>query len=270
MGALFFATSCSQLNIILRWADLVVAEYADGYFDLSSGQKKLVKQAVNRFIEEGRRAEFIQISATLNHFADEIEASNGEGLKRDRIDFYKKKAEDHVQVFFKSLAPFVTQLSLSVGSEQWKYYLKETKDEIEKARQKHSDEKEDRENRKERIQENFEFWIDDLTSIQEKIIEEFVSSTSYNWELSWKNKMDLANRLANEKLTAKERQNLIEKITSNLDFAREPEFIKSRKQYQDKLYEISVQILQTLSSSQKKHLIKQLRKQAKAFRGEAS
>lgn len=258
-------SSCSRLNLALRWADFVVAEYADDFFDLNSEQKKQVRSEVNQFISEGKNEEFQNISKTLENLATELEKINASAINTDFFSKYQNQLQQHWNIFFQKLSPHLGKLSLNVTPEQWKYFLNETEKEIAKQKAEKADLTEDQKTRSEKIIDNFEFWLDDLTKEQQNLITQFVTTTPYDWNLHWNNRLNLAKKISSLDQSKEDRKNLIEKVSSDFTYTRDLEYLNQQKIYREKLSALSISLLQKMTKEQQSHLIRQLRKQAKAF-----
>lgn len=258
----FLSMSCSRFDLVLKWADFAVAEYADSYFDLNSEQKKQLKQAVNEFISLGRKSEFKNIGQTLNEIALEVEKNT---LDQEKINSLNEKINTHFLKFFSELAPYLAKESAGLNKEQWSNYRKKIFEDVEKSKKENSDPEKSDKNRIKRFVNQFEFWFEYLTDAQTKEIEKFVKKNTFHWESHWLNKINLANKISDEKLTSKERQEIILKIVTDFSFLRDQSYVEQQKKYQNSILNLIINMNQTLEDKQKNNLIKNLRKISSSF-----
>ncbi|MBC7428525.1 MAG: hypothetical protein H7336_07940 [Bacteriovorax sp.] len=251
----FLLNSCSRLDIAVQFASTYVVSKADDYFDLTSEQRKQLKENFNKDFRKVQQRIFPQVADELMKGADIIETKRPVDMASITISYERMK-----NLFYDGLSLFSASaliLGDQLAPKQIVYFQKEFD-------KKMLDLKDD-ENVKtsiKKMKKQFDSWMGTMTSAQKIEMEKFGAA----------NPPDATEKIFNRQLLAHEfvsaypdkisRKKFIEKITKNFGATYETKFSKSAKERNTKILGMVTSILNKMTADQRQTLVETLRDRA--------
>ncbi len=244
-------TSCSRLDVAFRWADVYIAGKVDDLFDITSAQKKELKQSIQKDLQVVQA----QVLPGWLLKLDEID----KGINADTLND-QKVAElfgsimtdvDRIKSYFSDTAVwFISTASSSQIAYFKEAYRKKNREDLEKA----LDEKGLREDYKDKYEDYFKMFLGPLTKFQDKLLEKHLTTASFPAALKAKNNEQLFEKFLVDSHSKEASRSFVKKLYNQPENLDLPEYRQAYAEYQKSLQKLISEVLLSMTPDQKKTL----------------
>ncbi len=256
LGTVFFVLGCSRGVVVYNFADNIIAWEVDDFLDLTSAQKKVLKESLREDLDRAKDTLLPEMTSFLEKTVAEVDDV------KMTPEFSIQKMAEAQKLFKKVIAHFaVTTVALAedLKAEQMEYFKKTLEEGNKDLLKKNKDPQSSLMSSMERYEKGFKLWFSDLTASQERLLEEFLKANPSPWEHKIQNRIAFAEKMNNAFPDKKARKALVQEMMLDYRAVRTPEYDKAMEEHQKALAVFMVEkFWPSLSARQKKNLKKEL------------
>ncbi len=247
--------SCSRLDIAAKFAGTYVVYKADDYFDLNSTQKNWLRAEFEKDFLKIKNQIIPNVSVELSRLSRKVQEKKVFNDQDLWIEFEKLNDffYESIKLFSKSAIIFAGQLS----PEQIKYFQNKFEEGLLDFKKNYS-----QKSYSKKLKSSFNNWFDDLTDSQEEKIEEFVLNNPLPIEQIISQRKKLNSDFREAYLRDDKRDVFIEKLFNDYNSLLEKNYKDARKERNNKLIKLVVNVLNTMTEEQRQDLSNALKLKA--------
>ncbi len=237
--------------------DWIIAQYIEQYVSLDNEQSELLKKQLDKSLRWHRKTQLSQYANWIKAFRDDVE----NGLDRAKVNnhftsvnaYYKSSIArliDDIGILLPGLTADQTKEVMDIfideNDEFQEMYLNKNKEELKKQKL-------------EKLTEQFENWLDDLTEQQKGILNSFVMSYEWHYAEHYRLRLEWQRQLSVLLKQAKIGKDVIENIKGlNYNNLRNEQSKKKLKQKKQRYMDLIVSISKTMSKKQKEYFFEKI------------
>lgn len=249
-------TGCSQLDIVVRWADVTAVSRADSYFDLSGEQKDQLREDVSADITKLRKELFPQVAQSLRGLEPELKKSSPDKEKVrhgfGEVFAYFKKAT----AYFKDSA---LKTAASLSPSQLEHFAKKVRQDIDEAADENSTPDKALNMAYKRYRRSLEFWVGGINSDQKELLKNFLKKNPYPWELQNKSREHTLKLFLAAGQDKEQLQKFVADYFTDYESSRLPEFTEALNKHKAAFQDfLTHELWQSLTPTQKDLLLEKL------------
>ena len=267
IGVLALLMAGCAVRLVYNQLDWLVPWYLDDYIELEGPQEKLFKSRLESYLQWHRREQLPQYA----DFLEEVAAQAEKGLTREQIAAIQLRTEELAQAMVDRLQPDMIELFAMASDQQVDQLFKKFEEGNERYRKDYleASPKEQRKQRAREARKYVERWTGSLNKDQRQLIRDWsrsyelmgpeLAETRLAWQREFRRILELRHdRPAYE---AAFRQ-----LLANPTFGRSEALQKKFDRNQQALVALYLELEHSLSTDQRKRMVKKLRSYAGDFR----
>lgn len=246
--------SCSRLDMAVSLANSYVTNKADDFFDLTSEQRKWLKQALGHDIMMVKKTIFPQLAAEMFKVADTLNSQKTFDYNTVILSYNRLEGlfNDGLRIFSLTAVGFVDRLM----PVQIEHFQKQ-------ADKKFSDMKEDAQKKSyNKIKKQFDSWMGGMNSKQKKELKTFVEKNPAPIKESVYNRQNLVHEFVRAYPDKVARKSFVEGIFTKYESMMDPGYKKLVNEKNKRVAIFFTNILNKMSEDQKQTLIETIRDRA--------
>ena len=266
LGCALLVAGCA-VRFVYNHLDWIVPWYLDDYIDLDGPQKDLFQKRLDAYLVWHRHTQLPLYADFLDQVADEAQ----KGLTRADIATIQARTEQLAQAMIERLKPDMMDLFAMATDQQIKDLFHKFDEDNAQFRQESIEvsEKEQRRQRQKEVIHYVERWTGDLNDSQRKLIADWsqkfdlMSEEIADTKVAWQQEFHHVLMLRHDRPAYEQAFN---KLLDNPDFGQSPNFKRKFAHNQAILIDLYLALENSLTPSQRKHMVDKLRSYAKDFR----
>lgn len=252
-------SACSRIDIAVTWADTYISSKVDDYFDITSHQKKILKESIRDDLRRLRQEQFKLWAAELNQLHHELTTNT---LDENKLrEYFQRSLQNSkkIQPYFSQTA---SQFISSTTPEQLNYFERAFQ---KKAREDHkkvqTTERMLKENQK-TYRRWIDMWLGSLSKDQERLLNQHLQESPFPLDLQIKNREQVVVRIQELRHSPDELKNFIRDYYKDRYQYTPPEYQRALANYQAGLEKFLIELLKSLNEKQKQTLSENLLEKA--------
>jgi hypothetical protein len=266
-------TSCSRLDLGIRFFSFYVKSEIDDMFDLEGPQRELLNQNFSKRVDLLKKQQFPKYAEFLEKIVAVYETQDDSDSSERAPSVTAEKISqlfDEGHQLMLSLPPqwkeTVESLVMSLTPAQFKNFEDYFEDYLEKQKRKIATSRD----REKKLQKSMETWIDetieDLTPAQEAKLKAYVQANPAPAELSLKSQEHVFQQFREGFQDPEKRKKMIQVFVTDWKSFQLPDYVKARELHVAKLKDYIVDLGLNLNERQRKNLIQNLKKRISELR----
>ncbi len=255
--------SCARLDFGLQFFSFYIKSEVDDMFDLNTPQKDLFEKNFSTELEKAKRDRFPIYADYLESISQAIESTNLTGEKVSQL------FDQGSELFLQTPPQWKTALEevvLTLKVDQFKVFEEYFYTKIEKQKDRSKTLKSRQKQQLKAMQKWIDESIEDLTSTQEKKLEQYIKTNPKPFELSIKSQEFVFSQFKEAFPEVNKRQIFIQTFLTDWRTLQLPDYVKAHELYLVKLKDYVMDLSLNLNEKQKNNLIRNLKKRALELR----
>jgi len=254
--------ACSRLDIALSWADTFIVSQVDDYFDITSSQKKELKESLKKDIAKVRKEQFDVWATEMRKFEKNLREGT---LTAGAFHSYFEKTINTSRTIQPYFTDSAVKFISSATSQQLEHFERTLrKKNIDDEKKIQSGKKTRDESRKKYLRW-VDMWIGSLSKEQEELLNQHLTNHPFPAAALLKNKKYVLEKFTEARKSPEGLKNFVRSYYSDKYKHADPEYLSALTSYQTGLEKFMFELLQTLSEKQKKHLSENLTSKASSL-----
>jgi hypothetical protein len=239
-------SSCSRVDLALKWADTFLYYELKSEFDFAGKQKPIVESVSNTVVAELKKDWLPTAAMRFKILSEKVDLKSKEDIKavlESEVAFI----QDHLKKMYAIAAGQVPNITKTITEENWTYFKEEFEEKNEDVLSEEPENK---------IQENLEAFLDSLTKEQKELIKVWTKENPSNVKLRVENRRHIMNQI-NAKVTpwsADKWNDAILAWIKDPQAMNLPAYETYLKKRTDSMIALLVEIFSTVTDKQRKNL----------------
>lgn len=245
----FGISACSRLDIAVNWADTYISAKVDDYFDITSEQKRALKESLKNDIRRLRKEQFRLWALELQKLQNDLKTNN--------LD--EARFQDHYQRMLansQKLQPYFTNTAsdfiATTTSEQLNHFEKFFRQKNHEEEKKFKTAPQVLRETKKKYLRWTDMFLGPLSKDQERILSEHLEMHPFPARLQIKNKALLLQKIQESRHSPETLKNFVRDYYNDRTQFAATEYQQALKEYQNGLGKFLHQLLTSLSEKQKR------------------
>lgn len=248
-------TSCSRLDVAVRWADTFIVAKVDKYFDLNRQQSQELKKLVREDLQTIKGQLLPSWTQRLKEVRQDLEADR---LNEVKIALHFSSIFKDLENIQTSFTRTATRVIASTSSSQINHLAQTLKKQNDEELEDSRDHGEFEDQMTKKYQKWFKMFLGDLEPEQSKMIRRHVSEDLIPTDLKIKNRQHLLLKFVADHANKELAQRFIDVFLNHPEKLHLEEYVLAREKYQSKLQDLICAVLGKMTLKQKKELKIQL------------